>query len=120
LDDEQVLINTGSLLEVDVPVPFLDVTSPATPGKGSSSRGTMSMRKSNWSDLLNAFAISERESVRRLFESAIINARAVISAINTENTNGYGKKLHPDGAYNDKNDYALSQALQNKIGAIAK
>ena len=48
-----------------------------------SSLGTTSIRKSNWSDLLNAFAMSERERVRLLFESAMIKARAVISAINT-------------------------------------
>ena len=41
------------------------------------------MRKSNWSDLFNALEMSARESVRRLLASAIINARAVISAINT-------------------------------------
>ena len=41
------------------------------------------MRKSNWSDLLSAFAMSARESVLRLFESAIMNARAVISAMKT-------------------------------------
>jgi len=41
------------------------------------------MRKSNWSDLLSALAMSARDNVRRLFESATINARAVISAIKT-------------------------------------
>lgn len=41
------------------------------------------MRKSNWSDLLMAFAMSARERVRLLFESAMMNARAVISAMNT-------------------------------------
>ena len=56
---------------------------PCAAPPGGSSRGTMSMRKSNWSDLLRAFAISARESVRRLFESAIMKARAVISAIKT-------------------------------------
>ena len=50
---------------------------------GGSSRGTMSMRKSNWSDLLRAFAMSARDNVRRLFESAMMNARAVISAMKT-------------------------------------
>lgn len=50
--------------------------------KGSS-RGRMSIRKSNWSDLLTALAMSARESVRRLFESAMMNARAVISAMKT-------------------------------------
>ena len=52
------------------------------PGNGSS-LGKMSMRKSNWSDLLTALAMSARERVRRLFESAMMKARAVISAINT-------------------------------------
>ena len=42
-----------------------------------------SMRKSNWSDLPRAFEMSARESVRRLFASATMNARAVISAMNT-------------------------------------
>ena len=41
------------------------------------------MRKSNWSDLLRAFAMSARDNVRRLFESAMMNARAVISAMKT-------------------------------------
>lgn len=61
----------------------LDCTAARPVGKGSSSRGTMSIRKSNWSVLLNAFAMSDRDSVRRLFESAIMNARAVISAMKT-------------------------------------
>lgn len=57
---------------------------PAAPdASADSSRGTMSMRKSNWSDLLIAFAMSARESVRRLSASAMMNARAVISAMNT-------------------------------------
>jgi len=43
----------------------------------------MSIRKSNWSDFASAFAMSARESVRRLLESAIMNARAVISAMKT-------------------------------------
>jgi len=55
-------------------------------GKGTSSRGTMSMRKSNWSDLLRALAMSDLDNVRRLFESAIIKALAVISEINTKKT----------------------------------
>ena len=46
----------------------------------------MSIRKSNWSDLLIAFAMSARERVRRLFESAMIKARAVISAMKTTET----------------------------------
>lgn len=41
------------------------------------------MRKSNWSDLLSALAISERDNVRRLLESAMMKALAVISEINT-------------------------------------
>lgn len=53
------------------------------PPNGASSLGTMSIKKSNWSDLDRAFEMSERESVRRLFESAIMNARAVISDIKT-------------------------------------
>ena len=56
---------------------------PEGPGKEASSRGTMSIRKSNWSDLLSAFAMSARDNVRRLFESATIKARAVISDIKT-------------------------------------
>lgn len=51
-------------------------------GMGSS-LGSISMRKSNWSDLAMARAISDRERVRRLLESATMNARAVISAMNT-------------------------------------
>ena len=56
---------------------------PDTPGTKGSSRGTMSMRKSNWSDLPSALAMSARDKVRRLLESATMNARAVISAIKT-------------------------------------
>ena len=41
------------------------------------------MRKSNWSDLPSALAISARDRVRRLLESATMNARAVISAMKT-------------------------------------
>ena len=48
-----------------------------------SSLGTISIRKSNWSDFASAFAMSARDSVRRLLESAIMNARAVISAMKT-------------------------------------
>jgi hypothetical protein len=66
---------------VDVP-PFFPAPFDVV-GNGNSSLGTMSIRKSNWSDLLRAFAMSDRERVRRLLESAIINARAVISEINT-------------------------------------
>lgn len=59
----------------------------ALPGtlNGASSLGTISIKKSNWSDLERAFEISDRESVRLLFESAIMNARAVISDIKTIN-----------------------------------
>lgn len=62
------------------PDPFAFETGP---GKGISSRGTMSMRKSNWSDLLRALAMSDLDRVRRLFESAMMKALAVISEINT-------------------------------------
>ena len=62
---------------------FTATDDPAPFAKCASSRGTISIRKSNWSDLLSALAMSARESVRRLFESATMNARAVISAINT-------------------------------------
>jgi hypothetical protein len=54
------------------------------PLNGASSLGTISIKKSNWSDFERAFEISERESVRRLFESAIMNARAVISDMKTQ------------------------------------
>lgn len=61
-------------------IPFLV---PDGKGMGGSSLGTMSIRKSNWSDLLSAFAMSDRERVRRLLESAMMKARAVISEMNT-------------------------------------
>lgn len=67
------------------PLAFFAVALAAVPGadgKGSS-RGRMSMRKSNWSDLLTALAMSARESVRRLLESAMMKARAVISEMKT-------------------------------------
>lgn len=69
----------------DVATFFPPPLAPAAPAaaNGSSSLGTMSMRKSNWSDLLKALAMSERESVRRLLASATMKARAVISDINT-------------------------------------
>ena len=41
------------------------------------------MRKSNWSGFESALAMSERESVRRLLESATMNAREVISEMKT-------------------------------------
>ena len=53
------------------------------PEKAASSLGTISMRKSKWSDLVRALAISARDKVRRLLESATMNARPVISAMNT-------------------------------------
>lgn len=62
---------------------FFEVVDAVAVGKGSSSLGTISMRKSNWSDLLKALEISERDRVRRLLESAMIKARAVISEMNT-------------------------------------
>lgn len=69
---------------VDPEIVFLTALfGPDTPGTKGSSRGTMSMRKSNWSDLLSALAMSARDRVRRLLESATMNARAVISAIKT-------------------------------------
>lgn len=43
----------------------------------------MSIKKSNWSDFESALAMSARESVRRLFESATMNARDVISEMKT-------------------------------------
>ena len=82
------------------------------PAPGGSSRGTMSMRKSNWSDLLRAFAMSARESVRRLFESAMMNARAVISAMKTCRKVGSTKDRETKSGMG-----SLSQALQNRIGA---
>ena len=54
------------------------------PEKAASSLGTISMRKSKWSDLVRALAISARDKVRRLLESATMNARPVISAMNTK------------------------------------
>lgn len=77
---------TGSLFALVEPgIVFLPLffPGPDTPGTKGSSRGTVSMRKSNWSDLLSALAMSARDNVRRLFESATINARAVISAMKT-------------------------------------
>ena len=62
----------------------------------ASSRGTMSIRKSNISDFASAEAISERCSVLRLFSSAWIQARIVSSVM---------KMSHP---------------LANKIGASAE
>lgn len=47
----------------------------------ASSLGTMSIKKSNMSDLLSADAISERCRVRLLFSSACIQARIVNSVM---------------------------------------
>ena len=47
----------------------------------ASSRGTMSIKKSNMSDRVRAEAMSERWSVRRLFSSAWIHARIVSSVM---------------------------------------
>lgn len=60
------------------------------------------MRKSNWSDLLNAAAISERESVRRLLESAMMNARAVISSMNTTVYEDLRGIIHKNTAHSHK------------------
>ncbi len=62
---------------------------PADPGcpvvllacAAASSLGTMSIRKSNMSDLASADAISDRWSVRLLFSSACIHARIVNSVM---------------------------------------
>ena len=70
------------------------------------------MRKSNWSDLLSALAMSARERVRRLLESAMMNARAVISAMKTET-----RVCLVDESGPHENIHALSHALQNRIGA---
>ena len=89
----------------------LDPDAPAVE-YGKSSRGTMSMRKSNISDLLNAFAMSARERVRRLLESAIMNARAVISEMKTMVGSVPAPGEKPRGNL-------LSQALQKRIGATS-
>ena len=72
----------------------------------------MSIRKSNWSDLLSALAMSARERVRRLLESAMMNARAVISAMKTKT-----RVCLVDESGPHENIHALSHALQNRIGA---
>lgn len=91
------------------------------PGTKGSSRGTMSMRKSNWSDLLSALAMSARDRVRRLLESATMNARAVISAMktfvsrpkkNNQRTRKWGEGREEMGGVS-----VLSHALQNRMGA---
>lgn len=70
------------------------------------------MRKSNWSDLLSALAMSERDRVRRLFESAIMKALAVISDIKTT----FRHKTLERCKMKSMN-HALSQALQKRTGA---
>lgn len=50
---------------------------------GGSSRGKMSIKKSNWSDFAIALAMSDLDNVLRLFVSATMKARAVISAMKT-------------------------------------
>lgn len=72
------------------------------------------MRKSNWSDLLIALAMSARDNVLRLFESAMMKARAVISAMKTVDwVDGEWHVTHEQCAR------VLSQALQKSIGARA-
>lgn len=73
---------------------FPDVLNAGACG-GGSSLGRISIKKSNWSDLAIARAMSDLDKVLRLFVSATMKARAVISAMN------------------------ISQALQNIIGASA-
>lgn len=83
LCDRETLRLTGTPLPCAA-APFFCPFPPACPAApGGSSRGTMSIKKSNWSDLLRALAISARDNVRRLLESAMMNARAVISAMKT-------------------------------------
>lgn len=72
------------------------------------------MRKSNWSDLLSALAISERDNVRRLLESAMMKALAVISEINTTVVASVRQQPLVRRREND----VLSQALQNRMGAV--
>jgi len=76
-----------------------------------SSRGTMSMRKSKWSDLERARAISDFEIVRRLCASATRNARHVSSWINTV------AEMLVQIATIPVARNALSQALQKRTGA---
>lgn len=59
--------------------------------------------------------MSDRESVRRLFESAIMYARAVISDIKT--LKRQQRYLAEAKFYRKRMFGALSQALQNRIGA---
>ena len=60
--------------------------------------------------------MSARDSVRRLLESATMNARAVISAMKTFFDTA--KMSEPEfGGMEDKLMSALSHALQNKMGA---
>ena len=70
-------------IEVDAAPAVALLLAPWCIEPGNSSLGTMSIKKSNWSDFERAFAMSARESVRRLLESATMKARAVISAMKT-------------------------------------
>lgn len=76
-----------------------------------SSRGTMSMRKSKWSDLERARAISDFEIVRRLCASATRNARHVSSWINT------AAEISVNTAAMPVRSNVLSHALQKRTGA---
>ena len=83
------LIITPALVPAPAPftpaplAPGADGFGAGCPGKVASSLGTISIRKSKWSDLVRALAISALDNVRRLLESATMKARPVISAINT-------------------------------------
>ena len=88
---------TLALTELVLPAPFTpdppmpdprgtDEGGGGCPEKAASSLGTISMRKSKWSDLVRALAISALDNVRRLLESATMNARPVISAMNTKDS----------------------------------
>ena len=59
-----------------------DAAAAAAAAAPDSSRGTMSIRKSNMSLLASAAAMSDLCSVRRLLSSAWIQARMVSSVIN--------------------------------------
>ena len=102
---------TCSCFRLEEGPPLFLEASAVSAGNESSSRGTMSIKKSNWSDLLSAFAISERERVRRLLESAMIKAREVISEMKTCGMVSATLDLTKD------KDNALSHALQKRIGA---
>lgn len=62
---------------------FPDVLNAGACG-GGSSLGKISIKKSNWSDLAIARAMSDLDKVLRLFVSATMKARAVISAMKTD------------------------------------